>query len=237
MANLGDLVSIVQDIVNGQLRAESSFDHANSASMITATDIINYLNRGVRHVAAGIRMPEGNAVTQPLQGLFTTGTVTTGLDSYVALPDDYGRGVSLVLNSDGDDIKVVKNVITLIKNHINDTSKVDSVSVKGLFIYYGSIPSTPEVLTLHYYRKPNNMVGDTDEPDGIPEHLQDDLLCNYAITESFRRMHNISPKLMSLYAGLFSQAISDLEYYSHEVGAYDVEPENGNHNDLTDRIQ
>jgi hypothetical protein len=61
--------------------------------------------------------------------------------------------------------------------------QVVGVATRGSRLYYQRIPSTPEQLTIHYFRNPEEMDADSDTPDGIPEHLHSKLLVNYALSE------------------------------------------------------
>ncbi len=47
------------------------------------------------------------------------------------------------------------------------------------------MPSVAELVTLHYYRRPVDMVADGDTPDGIPLHLQMSLLVNFACWKAY----------------------------------------------------
>jgi len=216
MTTLGELIVVVQNIINGQLLSKSVFDHANSSSSITASDIRNYLNRAVRHIATGIRVPGLSVVTRPLPDLFTIGTVDTSVDSFVSLPDNYGREVQFVANSDHVEIERYDTFgeLSRIYPNINDAGSVNAVAIKGSVLHYRKLPDTPETLTIHYYRQPVDMSEHTDEPDGVPSHLQEDLLCNYAMVEVIKRLHDLPPQSLAMYNDLLSDAVRALDSWS-----------------------
>ena len=213
MATLLSLVSNIQKTINGQLLLDTALDHGNIISTISAEDIIGYLNQGVRHIASGIIVPGLNDVTNPLPELFTLGSVTTGTDSYVALPDNYSRDLHFVANASHVELTIYWVFSELARTYTNrtETGSLDVVAIKGSTLHYRKIPVDPEVLTIHYYRKPVDMAIDTDEPDGIPEHLHEALLCNYALIEIVKSLPNVNVSLLELYTTWLAQAIRELD--------------------------
>lgn len=143
--------------------------------------IIDKINQAVNSIAAGIRMPDGS-VSPPLPDLIDYDTVITSLVlPYVSLPSDYQRNVSLVLDSSGLQIPSPSGgdyyayglfLQQSADKRLAEAGSVYRVAVKGSRLYYQGIPSAATTIGLHFYRKPTNMVNDTDTPDGIPEHLQ-----------------------------------------------------------------
>ena len=104
----------------------------------------------------------------------------------VALPSDYSRGLSLVSSvSQGNRIRIYTSHQKLLRRFplLDQLGDVGFVSIKGAYLYYQPIPSTAEALTLHYYRDPTAMSASGSSPDGIPSHLHDRLLVNYAAKE------------------------------------------------------
>ncbi len=88
------------------------------------------------------------------------------------------------------------------------------VCVKGSKLYYQGIPTAATTLGLHYYKKPTTMVTATDEPDGIPEHLQLRLIKHYVCKEIMGEAiedgqdnHGIGVKY---HTGKFYEAMTEL---------------------------
>jgi hypothetical protein len=178
--NLNTLTNAIQDILQ-----DSAYSNPKVESLI---------NDAVTAIAAGIRMPDGS-VSPPLPDLFTISTVTTvaGL-AYASLPVNYQRGLANVYDSSGVRISHPRggdyysfNLFLRQANHkaLMETGSVYMVCVKGTKLYYQGIPTAVATLGLHYYKKPTTMVTATDEPDGIPEHLQLRLIKHYVIMTIF----------------------------------------------------
>jgi len=195
----------------------------------TRAAILDLLNEGQEQIAAGIPLPpEKRVISSPLQGLKDTDTVDTGTAAYVALPDDYQRGLFFVASSDQDKrIKVYESYTEFLAQYPNldeTGTYVDAVCVKGNSLYYQPIPSSAETLTLHFYRVPTDMAysGDNTTPDGIPDHLQKKLLVNYALTEIFAA----DPQAAAVFQARLDAAILEMESCNGTDGeAYNVEPE------------
>lgn len=219
MTTLGDLVTIVQNTIYDQLEGKPVFYNAIGVSNVIASDIVKYLNIAVKQIAAGVMVPGFNVPTEPLPDLYVIGTVLTGADSYVDLPDNYGRCLQFAMNSNNIELKIYENLISLIRKFPdNDYGNVAGVAIKGNTIHYRRTPTMPETLTIHYHRKPVDMLVDTDEPDGIPYHLQEALLCNFAIMEVAKRIKDMTHDVLSLYETFFYRAVSDLNgILQHDV--------------------
>lgn len=144
-----------------------------------------------------------------------------------ALPSDYGRGLSFVASESQDKrIQIYSSFHKLLRKYplLDDTGSVEFVAIKGNFLYYQPIPSSAETLTLHYYRKPTDMSASDSTPDGIPSHLQERLLVNYAAKEIYSMIEEAvkgkTPK-QDKYEEKFQKAMADLVAY---IGIEDTEP-------------
>jgi len=164
MATLSSLTAAIQGIIQ-----DDSY-----------TDLAARINDAVNNIAGGIRMPDGTT-SPPLPDMYLTATISTTTDAYVDLPDNYQRGLFYVVDSSGDRILPPDGgnyySFMLFLNHcykrdLTEEGSVISVCVKGKKLYYQGIPSAAEDLFISYYGKPTEMVENTDEPDGIPDHLQ-----------------------------------------------------------------
>ena len=145
----------------------------------------------------------------------------------LSLPSDYGRGLSFVASeSQGNRIQVYSSYHKFLKKYplLDDTGDVEVVAIKGNFLYYQPIPSSAETLTLHYYKKPTAMVGSSIKPDGIPSHLQERLLVNYAAKEIYSMIEEaVKGKTLKSekYEEKFQKAMADLVAF---IGVEDTEP-------------
>jgi len=145
------------------------------------TELIDKINNAVSSIAGGVLMPDGS-ISPPLPDLIDYDTVTTSTTlAHVSLPSDYQRNVFLVCDSSGYKINkppggdyyaynlFLKSITDL---RLTESGSIYRVAVKGTKIFYQGIPTAATTLGIHFYRRPTNMVIDTDTPDGIPEHLQ-----------------------------------------------------------------
>ena len=175
------------------------------------TDITDRINDCVQMISAGVRLPDGR-VSPPLPELFQTDTITTDVSlAYVSLPATYQRNVFFVADASGDKINPPKGgdlysfmlfLKQIYKKDLTEAGSVYAVSIKGNRLYYQGIPSTPKDLTLHFYRKPALLVDSTDVPEGIPSHLQRQLIVNFVCADIFGSMiedGETSNKMASTY--------------------------------------
>ena len=201
---------------------------ATFAELIERTDILvqdpsltdmlgDFINQGVDEIAGGMQSVLGSWLTPPLPLLFTIDTVATSTSAaYVDMPEEFHRGLQMVVASSGREISIEHSFIEFTETYplLNKTGNISAAVEHGNKLYYQGIPVNSETLTLHFYRKPVNMVLDADTPDGIPEHLQILLLTNYAAWKAYEfieidLLENSSsiPKFM----GAFLTALKTLE--------------------------
>lgn len=180
MPTLSTLISSIDDILQ---------DPAYTSEILT-----DKINDALQHIAGGIRMPDGQ-VSPPLPDLYAYGTVDTSITlPYVSLPSDYQRKVTLVYDSDNNKINPPTGgdyyAFKLFLNQIHDkgleeTGSIYRVAVKGTRIYYQGIPTAITTLGIHYYKKPDTLSLDADEPDGLPAHLAGFLIKHYVLMNIF----------------------------------------------------
>ena len=204
------------------------------------SDLTDRINDAVNNIAGGVRMPD-ETTSPPLPDLYSTATASTTTEAYADLPADYQRGVFLVVDSIGDQFLPVRGggyysfklfLKHCYKKDLTETGSVERVCVKGKKLYYQGIPSTSVDLLVSYYKKPTEMSGNTDEPDGIPDHLQMRLIKHYVCKEIFGEgledgatAHGTGTKY---HTGKFYEAMTDLidfigtddepEYYGYDDG-------------------
>jgi len=183
-----------------------------------------FINRGVYEIAGGlpslldgIENPLPNSLTSPLPELFTIGTVNTStIAAYVAMPTNFHRDLQLAVSSTGSEINIAHSFIEFAETYplLNKSGKISEIIEHGRKLYYQGIPTSSAAVTLHYYRKPVNMVNDADTPDGIPEHLQEALLVNFGVWKAYERLEDDKDdemKNMLKYKRFFLEAMRTLE--------------------------
>lgn len=151
--------------------------------------ITGRLNLGVLQIAGGVLSPLGDYITPPLPELFQVATIDTSTSlAYVSAPATFQRSLQFVSNSDGREIEIYNSMIEFAEDYplMDGSGSVKAVIEQGGNIYYQDIPSAAETLTLHFFRLPVDMSADDDTPDGIPSHLAEDLLVNFACIQIFQ---------------------------------------------------
>jgi len=183
----------------------------------------DFINQGVYEIAGGmpslldgIDNPLPNSLTPPLPGLFTIDTVATSTAAYVNMPTNFHRDLQFVSSSTGSEIDISESFIEFAETYplLNKSGKISEVIEHGRKLYYQGIPTSSETVTLHYYRKPVNMINDADTPDGIPEHLQEALLVNFGAWKAYERLEDDKDDEMKntlKYKIFFLEAMRTLE--------------------------
>ena len=157
----------------------------------------------------------------------SAGESVTIKSACVALPSDYNRGLSIVTSVSQDSrLNLYSSFHKLLRRYplLNETGDVTIVAVKGDYLYYQPIPSTAEALTLHYFRDPTAMSASGSSPDGVPSHLQERLLVNYAAKEIIGLIEEaVKGKTLRAqkYEEKFQRAMADLVAF---IGPEDIEP-------------
>ena len=204
-----------------QLIKEKIHDSAFSPPMI-----LGRVNKGVGRIAGIVDLPD----------LKSSDTVTTDTNPYVAVPATVGnvfhqkRGSLFFVSSSGQDceIKIVDSWIKFLMKWptLDEAGAIQEVCVRGGRLYYQPIPAAADTLTLHFMRKPVAMANaDRDaEPDGIPEHLQEDLLVNFGCWDIFSEKEDESAQTPNTdkYKGKFAGAMAELNQF---IGPSDRAPE------------
>lgn len=183
-----------------------------------------FINQGMAEIAGGIPSlldgiadPLPNTLTPPLPELFTIGTVVTStVAAYVAMPTNFQRELQFIASSTGSELDIAHSFIDFVETYplLNKSGKISEVIEHGRKLYYQGIPTSAETLTLHYYRKPVDMVTDISVPDGIPEHLQISLLVNFAAWKAYERIEeNLEGQTPNTdkYKKFFLEAMRTLE--------------------------
>ena len=194
----------------------------NDSSLVSSFG--DFLNQGIFEIAGGIpslldgiEHPLPNSLTPPLSDLFTIDTVATSVTAaYVNMPSNFHRDLQFVASSSGSEIDIAESFIDFVETYplLNKSGRITEVIEHGRRLYYQGIPPSSENVTIHYYRKPLNMVNDADVPDGIPEHLQIPLLVNFAAWKAYTHIEDglegENPNTIK-FKNLFLEAMRTLE--------------------------
>ncbi len=159
----------------------------------TSSDIDGYLNEVQNEVAGGVESTLGSWITPPLPNLFTIDTITTSTTlAYVAMPTTFQRNLQFVSSSDGNEIDIAESFISFSQTYplLDKAGTVTECCELGGNFYYQGIPTSAATITIHFYRFPVDMEDDTDEPDGIPNHLHRGLLVNGACRKIFELLED-----------------------------------------------
>ena len=136
--------------------------------------------------------------------------------AYVSMPTNFQRDLQFAASSNGAEIDIEDSFISFSETYplLNQIGSITSVIEKGNNFYYQGIPSTPENVTIHYYRYPIPMDAIADTPDGIPSHLQRSLLVNYTAWKIYELIEDgiegPGPNTQR-YMELFYRALKTLE--------------------------
>lgn len=174
-------------------------------------------------VAAGtITLQSGDSLTAE-----TAGESVTIRTPCVALPSDYNRGLAFVSSVSQDKrITLYSSFHKLLRKYplLNETGDVSILAIKGNYLYYQPIPGSGEALALHYFRDATAMSAAGSSPDGIPSHLQERLLVNYAAKEILALIEEaVKGKTLRAekFEEKFQRAMADLVAF---IGPEDIEP-------------
>ncbi len=142
-------------------------------SFSLSVDGVRLFNRCIDEVSGLVLLPY----------LETIGTVETVAGAnHVPMPTGYQRNLRLCRSQEHNRfIKIYGSVALLFREYrvVDMAGPVIGVSVKGSDLYYQRIPSTPEILDVHYWSSPE-AYDESDIPSAIPAHLQRGLLAGYA---------------------------------------------------------
>ena len=179
--------------------------------------IPTFLNQGQLEIAGGMDSAFGDFITPPLPKLLTIGTVATATDAaYVAMPTTFQRDLVFAAGSNNVGIDIGNSWVEFMESNplLTRSGSIYEVIEQGDNLYYQGIPTTSETVTVHFYRKPVDMSGDDDTPDGVPDQLQIPLLVNYVCRELFSMIEDGTegPQVNTLkHTALFQKALRTLE--------------------------
>ena len=176
-----------------------------------------------------------------LPDLKSSDTVATTADPYVALPSDEGnvfhrKEKSLFfVSSQGQDVEIniMESWIKFLEKWptLDEAADVRDVCIRGSRLYCQPVPADADTLDLHFFRRPVDMTADSaDEPDGIPEDLQEDLLVSFVCWDIYSDIEDEDGKTPETdkYQRRFAQALAELQMI---VGPKDQRPDYYDYNE------
>jgi len=144
----------------------------------TSTVLTTLINRTIKKIARGVAMPGKYSLSPPLPSLYTAGDVETTATGIISLPPDYSRPANMVVDSDGKLITIKDSFRDFIKVYGRELNAGSPYicTFYGKRLFFRDVPAAAETLTVHYYKNPEPLEDDADEPEDIPEELQDELI-------------------------------------------------------------
>lgn len=145
---------------------------------VTFTDLIvnRYINSVYYAVVARCLVPE-------MKGMDTvTTSVTEPYCSLSSVSGGFSGVLSRVYGASSGMIKIFNKLEDLmdLNGNLTEVGSVEAVALEGSVLWYTRTPAVAEVLTLIYYRNPEELAGDSDTPDALPEFLHREILVNGA---------------------------------------------------------
>lgn len=143
--------------------------------------IDSYINDAYLSSVAQCLVPE-------LKGVDSVLTVTSqAYTSLTGVSGGFSGVLSRVYNANNQQISILPNIEALIslKGNLTDAGSVEAVALEGSTLWYYPIPETAETLTIIYYKNPDKLSSDNDEPFAIPEFLHRQILVNGACALCF----------------------------------------------------
>jgi len=112
-------------------------------------------------------------------------TISAG-DRSVSMPSDFHHDLLACYDPERKNYPTIRSNTRVLYRDYNaaeSVSEVSEVALEGetLFIYRKAAKDI--TLTVSYYGKPTTLADDNDEPTGLPEHLQNDLLVSGTLIE------------------------------------------------------
>jgi len=185
--------------------------------------IETYLNEALVRIAAGVQVPGELHITAPLPDLYTEGTLDlVDTARVISLPTDYQRDLFNIYSSTGNnEIPVFESLHKFLNRYpvLETGSNVEACVVRGTSLIYH--PAATETITFAYYKTPTTMTSGTDEPEGIPAHLQRRLLIGYVCREIFNRIEDgIEGQKVNtnFYDAEFFEGVVELDRYLGDDG-------------------
>jgi hypothetical protein len=143
--------------------------------------IVSIYNQCIRKISGMVLLPYLETMT----------TIATGATNVVPIPYFQKELRTCRSITHNRRIKIYGSATLLFRQFsvIDQPGAVVGVAVTKQSLIYQRIPSDPETLHVHYWKTPPEYF-ESDEPDCIPEHLQEDLLVNFAAWKVFTALED-----------------------------------------------
>ena len=212
-----------EEIIESIFVTTQSPDHDEDA-------VLGILNRGLVEIAGGGDRPHGEARVAPLPDLLTVAEIAVEAgDRFIVLPSDYHRALVRV-EIDGEPLRRVDSHMDFLGRYGKGTGDPVAYSLKGKRLWLGPVPNGDIDLTVHYHRLPATMKA-SDEPEGLPDHLQYKLLFHYGCREIFsdieQGLDGANPDTIK-HSRQYALALTDLERF--------IGPEDGEATNIADEL-
>lgn len=147
-----------------------------------------------------------------------TVVITGGDTGIVALPTNYHHDLFEVTSSthSNEPVRIRTNIMVMNRDYPDTQSKigrVEEVSENSGNLHCLPVPADDENLLIRYYRKPATLVSDDAEPEGIPAHLQEDLLVGSVVKDKLPLVSKELGLKLQHYINDYNIALAELQIY------------------------
>jgi hypothetical protein len=205
---LGDLTEEIMRKIQ-----DPSLDHSRVRRMI---------NRAIEESAS--------VLTDPLSDCETRVNLTTFVGRpYIDLPANFHRDLDFCFNvTRNDRVEVYRSLPYLSAvydwENLDREGSVYGVARSGRLLYYQYIPTSPETLTIHYFRKPAVLEKSDDEPLEFPSFSHEPVIISRVLMELFSEIEDgiEGQKVNTLYhEKRWREALLEVELF---MGPRNTEP-------------
>ena len=135
-------------------------------SSYDADTIDRYINDTLAFAAGLISLP-----TLKMIGVVDT-VVDQAYTSIVGVDPDFSGVLRRVKKLNGNEPRIYPDLERFLDDYTMDNvGEVQAVCLEGSVLWYQKIPSTPETLTILYFKNPSPLSQDGDEPSDFPAHI------------------------------------------------------------------
>lgn len=110
----------------------------------------------------------------------------TGWEAKTPLPHDFDHDLYLARNETQDtQLTIYASVGTMRSDYAGQTltGSVEALAYNGSYLWALLCPSTEESVSVNYYKIPDNLEEDDDEPEWLPEVYHEDVIVNGVMAE------------------------------------------------------
>ncbi|RLA78370.1 MAG: hypothetical protein DRG33_05605 [Deltaproteobacteria bacterium] len=150
-----------------------------------------------------------------------TVTVIGSGSGIVALPADYHHNLfeATSVTHSNEPIRIRSNIKAMDRDYPDTQSKigrVKDVAENSGNLHCLPVPADDESLLVRYYRKAATLVNDSDEPEGIPDYLQEDLLVGYVVKDKLPLVSKSLGLKLQHYISDYNSALEEAQDYCRQ---------------------